>query len=202
MSEQQTAKPLGAEEEAQQDKREALDQRLLETRAILLSEPVNKESAQDVVARLLLLDHEDSKAPIDLYINSPGGEVDAGFAIFDMIRFIDAPVRCISAGLTASAAVIVLLATDKKNRLSLPNSRFLLHQPSTGVSGSTADIQIEATEILKIRQKINQIIAEETGKKIDEVENDTRRNYWLDADQAKKYGLVARIVKSRKELEK
>jgi len=189
-------------QEEEEERKESLGERLLETRTILLGDAVSKDSAQDVVTKLILLDNEDAKAPIDLYINSPGGEVDAGFAIFDMVRFITAPVRCISTGLTASAAVIILLSTGKERRISLPNSRFLLHQPSTGVRGSTADIQIEANEILRIRQRINMLISEETGQPIEKVENDTRRNYWLDAEQAVEYGLISKIVQSRKDLKK
>jgi len=189
----------GREEEARKD---SLIERLLETRTILLADPIGKDSAHDVITKLLLLDEEDPKAPINLYINSPGGEVDAGFAVFDIARYISAPVRCISAGLTASAAVVVLLAAEKKRRLSLAHSRFLLHQPSTGVRGSTADIQIEANEIVKIRHRINKLIADETGQPVENVDKDTRRNYWLDAEQAQEYGLISRIIRARKDLDK
>ncbi len=190
------------EEEAPQqgEERKELTDRLLEFRIIMLSEPISSQLAETVAAKLLVLDAEDSETPIDIYINSPGGSVDAGFAIYDMTRFISAPVRCVSTGLTASAAVIVLLAAEKENRLSLPNSRFLLHQPSGGARGSVADIQIEANEILKIRQRINSMIAEETGQPLEKVEGDTRRNYWLDAEEALQYGLLSRVIRSRKEL--
>lgn len=191
------------EEEAPQqgEERKELTDRLLEFRIIMLSEPISSQLAETVAAKLLVLDAEDSETPIDIYINSPGGSVDAGFAIYDMTRFISAPVRCVSTGLTASAAVIVLLAAEKENRLSLPNSRFLLHQPSGGARGSVADIQIEANEILKIRQRINSMIAEETGQPLEKVEGDTRRNYWLDAEEALQYGLLSRVIRSRKELD-
>jgi ATP-dependent Clp protease protease subunit len=178
-----------------------LGQRLLEFRTVLLAEPITKELAERVNAQLLLLDQDSDTEPIDLYINSPGGDVDAGFAIFDMVRFISAPVRCISNGLTASAAVVILLAAPSERRFSFPNSRFLMHQPSTGVRGSTADIQIEAQEILKIREKINKLIAEETGQDVEKVQKDTRRNYWIDAEQAQDYGLISRIARSRADLE-
>ena len=188
--------------ESREKEREAsmLSERLLESRTILLAEPITKEVAERITAKLLLLDRESGKEPVDIYINSPGGDVDAGFAIFDMARYISAPVRCISTGLTASAAVVVLLATPKKLRLSLPNSRFLMHQPSMGIHGSAADVRIEANEILKMREKINKLIAEETGQPLDKVEKGTRRNYWMDAEEAKKYGLVSRIVKSKSEM--
>ena len=180
--------------------RKHLSDRLLEYRTILMHEAISSELAEDITAKLLVLDADNAEAPVDIYINSPGGSVDAGFAIYDMIRFITAPVRCICTGLTASAAVIVLLAAPKKNRLSLPNARILIHQPSGGASGSVADIQIEATEILKIRQRINALIAEETGQPFEKVEQDTRRNYWLGAEESKQYGLVSRVITTRKEL--
>lgn len=180
--------------------RKHLSDRLLEYRTILMHEAISSELAEDITAKLLVLDADNSEAPVDIYINSPGGSVDAGFAIYDMIRFITAPVRCVCTGLTASAAVIVLLAAPKKNRLSLPNARILIHQPSGGASGSVADIQIEATEILKIRQRINALIAEETGQPFEKVEQDTRRNYWLGAEESQKYGLISRVITTRKEL--
>jgi ATP-dependent Clp protease protease subunit len=188
--------------ESREKEREAsmLSERLLESRTILLAEPITKEVAERLTAKLLLLDQESDKELINIYINSPGGDVDAGFAIFDVVRYISAPVRCISTGLTASAAVVVLLATPKKLRLSLPNSRFLMHQPSMGIHGSAADVRIEANEILKMREKINKLIAEETGQPLDKVEKGTRRNYWMDAEEAKKYGLVSRIIKSKSEI--
>ena len=176
-------------------------ERLLESRTILLAEPITKDLAERITTKLLLLDQDSGTKPINLYVNSSGGDVDAGFAIFDLARFISAPVRCISTGLTASAAIIVLLAAPKERRFSLPNSRFLMHQPSTGVRGSTADIQIEANEILKIRKRINELIAEETGQSVEKVDADTRRNYWISAEEAKQYGLVSKIVASKSELE-
>jgi len=181
--------------------RQNLAERLLESRTILLADEIGRELAEDVVARLLLLDQE-QEAPIYLYLNSPGGEVDGGFAIYDMARFIKSPVTCICTGLTASAAVIVLLAAQKSRRLSLPSSRFLIHQPSGGVRGSTTDIQIEADEILKIRGRINKLIAEETGQPLEKVERDTHRNFWMDAAQAKEYGLISRVVRSKSKVEK
>ncbi len=192
--------PEEEEEEEEEARRKNLSDRLLEYRTILLSEPISAELAEDITGKLLVLDAEDPKAPIDIYINSPGGSVDAGFAIYDMMRFITAPVRCICTGLTASAAVVILLAAPKKNRLSLPNARILIHQPSGGASGSVADIQIEAKEILKIRQHINSLIAEETGQPLEKVEQDTRRNYWLSAEESLEYGLISRVITTRKEL--
>jgi len=191
-----------AKEQAPEKEKEhlSLGEKLLKSRTILLAEPISRKVAERVTAKLLLLDQESETESINLYINSPGGDVDAGFCIYDTARFIKAPVRCISAGLTASAAIIVLLAAPKKLRVGFPNARFLIHQPSMGVRGSTADIQIEASEILKIRQRINQLVAEETGQSLEKVEHDTRRNYWIGAEEAKAYGLISRIAKSKSEL--
>ena len=192
-----TARSLGKERESI-----LLGERLLKSRTILLAESVRAEIAEEVCAKLLLLDQESETKPIDIFINSPGGDVDAGFAIYDMVRFITASVRCISSGLTASAAVVVLLAAAKGQRLSFPNSRFLIHQPSAGVRGSTADIQIEAKEIVKMRERINQLIAEETGQPMGKIEKDTRRNYWMTAKEAREYGLIGKIIKSKSEISK
>ncbi len=175
-------------------------ERLFKTRTVIIAKPISKELAETVTARLILMDEEDSSAQINLYINSPGGDVDAGFAIFDTIRFISAPVKCISTGLVASAAVIILLAAQKNNRFSMPNSRFLMHQPSTGVRGSTADIRIEANEIVKMREKINNLISDETGQAIEKVEKDTTRNYWIGAEEALDYGLISKIISSKSEI--
>jgi len=190
------------EKDFKQEENQFLVERLLESRTILLTEPITSELAEDVVGKLLLLDQEKEGAPIYMYINSPGGEIDAGFGLYDMMRFISSPITCISAGLTASAAVIVLLAAEKARRLSLPNSRFLLHQPSSGVRGSASDVQIEAGEILRIRERINRLIADATGQPLEKIERDTQRNFWMDADQAKQYGLVNKIVTSKGEVQK
>jgi len=187
--------------EDEQEKPESFAERLLKSRTILVAEGISKELAEKVSTRLLLLDQDDDEKPVKVYINSPGGDVDAGFAIYDMCRFINAPVISICAGLTASAAVLVLLAAPKDRRVSLPNSRFLLHQPSMGVRGSTADIQIEANEILKMKDRINKLIADETGQDIDKVEKDTHRNFWMDPEEAVEYGLVDKVIESKKDIE-
>ncbi|MEE9583889.1 MAG: ATP-dependent Clp protease proteolytic subunit [Candidatus Brocadiales bacterium] len=174
--------------------------RLLKTRTIVIGDEIDKKMAQRVISQLLLLEQEDPKKPVKLFINSPGGDADAGFAIFDLTRFIKPDVKTICTGITASAAVIILLGAAKKNRYSLPNARILIHQPSTGVMGSAADIEIEASEILKFRDKINRLIAKETGQSIEKVENDTRRNFWMSGEEALKYGLISKIVTNREQL--
>jgi ATP-dependent Clp protease protease subunit len=197
--------PDEEETEEEQDEEagppKGVTERLLESRTVLLAQPVTPELGEDIIARLLLLDEDDAEKPINVYINSPGGSVDTGFAIYDMMRFIEAPVRCIANGLCASAGVIILLGAEKEDRLSLPNSRFMIHQPSGGAHGSVEDIKIEADEILKIRRKINEQIAEETGQDFETVEHDTRRNRWLSADEAIEYGLVARILSKKSDLD-
>lgn len=174
--------------------------KLLKTRTVVIADVVSKTMAQKVISQLLLLEQEDSNAEIKIFINSPGGDADAGFAIYDMIRFITPLIKIICAGITASAAVIILLAAEKKNRYSLPNARILIHQPSTGVHGSASDIQIEASEILKCREKINKLISNETGQSVEKVENDTKRNFWMSAEEALKYGLIGKIVQTRKDI--
>lgn len=190
-------KPDAQEKERDED---GLLPRLLKTRTIIIADEIDKKQAQRVISQLLLLEQEDPKKPIKLFINSPGGDADAGFAIFDITRFIKPEVKTICTGITASAAVIILLGAKKKNRYSLPNARILIHQPSTGVMGSAADIQIEASEILKFRDKINRLIAQETGQDVKKVENDTRRNYWMSGEEALKYGLINKIIKGKDEL--
>ncbi len=171
-----------------------LGEKLLKSRTILIAEEVTKQLAQRVIAQLLLLEQESDTEEIKMYINSPGGDADAGFAIYDMMRFVKPQIKTICAGVTASAAVIILIGTEKENRFSLPNSRILIHQPSTGVHGTASDIQIEASEILKCREKINSMIAKETNKELVQVENDTKRNYWMSAEEAVTYGLLKKIV--------
>lgn len=190
------------EEEEEKEKRrgDELVIKLLKTRTIVIADVVSKIMAQKVISQLLLLEQEDPKAEVKIFINSPGGDADAGFAIYDMIRFVTPPVKIVCAGITASAAVIILLAAEKGNRHSLPNARILIHQPSTGVHGSAADIQIEASEILKCREKINKLIANETGQSVEKVENDTKRNFWMSADEALKYGLIGKIIQTRKDI--
>lgn len=179
-----------------------LTEKFMKTRQIILSGEINKDLAEKVVRQLLVLEADDDKKTIYMYIDSPGGDVDAGFAIFDMIRFIKAPVVLIGMGLIASAAALILLSVDKKDRLALPNSRYLIHQPSSGMRGVATDIEIHAKEMEKTKAILNQIIADQTGKSIEDVKNDTERDYWLDAKEAIEYGLVSKIVTKREDLEK
>ena len=178
-----------------------LMEKFLKTRQIILSGEINKDLAEKIVRQLLLLE-ADNKNAICMYIDSPGGDVDAGFAIFDMIRFIDAPVCLIGMGLIASAAALVLLAVPKERRIGLPDSRYLIHQPLSGIKGVATDIEIHAQEMAKTRAKLNKLIADETGKPLAQVEKDTDRDYWLTATDAKEYGLISSIVSTRADLKK
>lgn len=192
------------EEEQEQEKipespADALSAKFLKTRQILLSGEVNKALAEKIIRQLLILE-ADSEEPIYIFIDSPGGDVDAGYAIFDMIRFVKAPVYCIGMGLVASAGALILLAADKSRRLGLPNSHYLIHQPLSGIKGVATDIEIHAREIEKTRAKINALIAEETGKELAQVEKDTDRDYWMSATEALDYGLISKVISSRNEL--
>ena len=179
---------------------EQLMQKFLNTRQIILSGEVDKELAEKIVRQLLILESDSDTKPIYVYIDSPGGDVDAGFAIFDMIRFIKPPVYTIGMGLVASAGALILLAAQKDNRLGFPNSHYLIHQPLSGIKGVATDIEIHAKEIEKIKAKINTLIAAETGKDKAAVAKDTNRDYWLSADEAVEYGLISAVVKSRTDL--
>ena len=189
----------GAGEEKEKQQGGDLIAKLLKTRTVMVTDEVTKKMAQQVMTQLLLLEAENND-DIKMYINSPGGDADAGFAIFDMMRFIVPKVKAICAGVAASAAVIILLGAKKENRFSLPNARVLIHQPSTGIHGTAADIQIEATEILKCREKINRLISVETGQAMEKVESDTKRNFWMSAEEALKYGLVSKIIQTSDDL--
>lgn len=178
-----------------------LEMKLLTQRRVLVFGEVNDRLARDVVARLLFLASESDK-PIDVYVNSPGGHVESGDSIHDMIRYVDAlaPVRVIGTGWVASAGATIFLGAAKERRLCLPNTRFLLHQPLGGIRGRAGDIAIEAREIVKIRERINRLIARETGQPYEKVEQDTQSNYWMSADEAVAYGMVSRIINSARDL--
>lgn len=195
--------PRFDEDEAEKAKAPSpFTEKFLKTRQIVLTGEVNKDLADEIAKELLILDSEDSKSPIYMYIDSPGGDVDAGFAIYDMIRFVSAPVYLVGMGLIASAATLILLAVPKEKRIGLPNSRYLIHQPLGQMRGVATDIEIYAKDMEKIRAKLNRIIAEGTGTSLEQVTKDTERDFWLDADEAVKYGLISSIVSSKAELKK
>ena len=166
---------------------------LKKERTIIISEEVSPKLTQRVMSSLLWLDSQ-SDDPIKLYINTPGGSADDGFAIFDLIRFVKAPVYNISFGLNASAGTIILLGAPKERRLALPNARIMIHPPSGGSRGRSSDIEITAEEILKLRHRANEVFAEECGRTVKQVEKDTDRDYWMSPEEAIEYGLVGRII--------
>jgi ATP-dependent Clp protease protease subunit len=192
----------GKDEETLRVDREAegIGLRMLEARTILVSGSIDDKVAARTVAQLLILD-ADNHDPIRVIITSQGGHVDSGFAIHDVMRFVESPITTIGAGWVASIAVPILFGAPKERRYSLPNTRFLLHQPSGGAGGQASDIRIEAEEILKVREKLNQLIARETGQPVERVEKDSDRNFWMDAEQAVTYGLVHRVVTSAAEVD-
>lgn len=189
------------EEDNGKEKENGLMEKMLKTRTILLSGEINKPLAERVVRQLLLLEDLGDE-PVRVFIDSPGGDADAGFAILDMMRFIKPPVYTIGMGLVASAGALILLAAPSERRLGLPNSHYLIHQPLSGMRGVATDIEIHAKEIERMRGRINQLISEETGKPIEQVEKDTDRDFWMNSDEAKSYGLISKIIVNRDELDK
>jgi len=179
--------------EAEASKFEGLGPKLLKSRTVLVNGQVDQELAEKVMAQLLVL-NSDSHDPIRVIITSPGGHVDSGMAIFDTMRLIESPIVTIGAGWVASIAVPIFFGGERGKRLSLPNTRYLIHQPSGGAGGQAADIRIEAQEILKIRAKVNTLIAEETGQTLEKVTKDSDRNYWMSADEALAYGMVNKVI--------
>ncbi len=148
----------------------------------------------------LLAMSADSEDPITIFINSQGGHVESGDTIHDMIRFISAPVRMVGTGWVASAGALIYVSVPKEQRFSLPNTRFLLHQPAGGTRGTASDLAIEAKEIVKMRERLNRVFAERTGQSLERVIDDTHRNFWLDAQEAVEYGLVGKIIRGAGEL--
>ncbi|MDE0733259.1 MAG: ATP-dependent Clp protease proteolytic subunit [Gammaproteobacteria bacterium] len=176
-----------------------IDEKLFKSRTITIFGEINDKLAQAVTAKLLAL-AADNDDPITIYISSPGGHVESGDVIYDMIKFIEPEVKVIGTGWVASAATTIYLAADKENRFSLPNTRFLVHQPLGGARGDATDIAIQAEEIVKMRGRINQLVADETGQPLERVAKDTDRDYWMTVDEAIEYGIVNKIVKSIAEI--
>ena len=168
--------------------------RLLKDRIIFLGGAINDAVANTVIAQLLFLDSEDSKKDIHMYINSPGGEVYSGMAIYDTMNHIKAPVSTICVGLAASMAAFLLAGGAKEKRYSLPNSRILIHQPLGGTQGQASDIKIQAEEILKIRDEMNHILSKNTGQPLEVIERDTDRDYYMRATEAQKYGIIDKVL--------
>jgi ATP-dependent Clp protease protease subunit len=168
--------------------------RLLKDRIVVLGGPINDDVANLIIAQLLFLEADDPDKDVHLYINSPGGDVNAGLGIYDVMQYVQPAVSTICMGQACSMAAVLLAAGARGKRLALPNSRVMIHQPWGGVQGQSSDIQIHAQEILKLRHRLNEILSEHTGKSVDQIERDTDRDNFLDARQAVEYGLVDRVI--------
>jgi len=178
---------------------EQLSEKILKTRSIIIAGEINQKLVEKVTHQLLILENE-SEDPIKVFINSQGGHVESGDTIYDLLRFIKPEVHMIGTGWVASAAITIYLGAKKENRFSLPNTRYLIHQPMGGVRGPASDIKIEAEEMLKIRKRVNQIISQETGQTLRKVQKDTERNFWMNAEEAIKYGIVNKIITNKEEI--
>ncbi|ADP11794.1 ATP-dependent clp protease proteolytic subunit [Erwinia sp. Ejp617] len=192
--------PEKKEENGQEEKNSALAvNKLLQSRSVIISGEINQALAEKVTAQLLIL-QEMGDEPIKLFINSQGGHVEAGDTIHDMIKFVKPKVLVIGTGWVASAGITIFLAADKENRYTLPNTRFMIHQPLGGVRGKVSDIEIEAKELLRARERINQLISKATGQPLEKVEKDTDSNYWMSPEQAIDYGIATHVISQWNEL--
>jgi ATP-dependent Clp protease, protease subunit len=185
--------------EDEEKKDEGMGGLILKARTVLVNGQVDQELAQKVISQLIAL-NADNHDPIKVIITSPGGHVDSGYAIHDVMKFIESPIIAIGAGWVASIAVPIFFGAPKEHRYSLPSTRYLIHQPSGGAGGQASDIRIEAQEILKIRKRINELIALETGQTVEKVGKDSERNFWMSAEEAVDYGLVTKIVTNASEI--
>ena len=192
---------MSENEENKQEKEDlSLLEKSLKSRRILLSEDVNSKSAKKIIDRLFLLETENPDKPIYFFINSPGGEVNSGLAIYDVMEFIKCPVYTIGCGLVASIAAIIHLQPQKEMRLSLPHAEYLLHQPLGQMQGSASELEIHAKQILKTRAELNLLISDKTGHKLDVVAENTKRDFWMDAQESMEWGLVGKVVRSSSDL--
>ena len=199
MNEKAYMVPMVIEQTGQGERAFDIYSRLLKDRIILLGTPINDEVANLIVAQLLFLQAEDPKKDIDLYINSPGGVVTAGMAIYDTMQILSCDVRTYCIGQCASMGAVLLAAGAPGKRFALPNSRIMIHQPLGGAEGQATDIEIHTREILRMRQSLNGILAHHTGQPLRKIEKDTDRDFFMSADEAVKYGLVDKVVSKPKE---
>lgn len=177
----------------------SLSDKLLKTRCVMISGEINKDLSDDFAQRMLVLDSE-SQDPITVYINSPGGDVDSGFAIYDMIRFVRSEVTVVGMGLVASAAALIYLSVPKERRVAFPNSTYLIHQPLSQLKGTAIEIDIYAKKLGELRIKLDKVIADAVGKSVEDVSKDTERDHWLSAEEAATYGIVGRIITNKCDL--
>jgi ATP-dependent Clp protease, protease subunit len=186
--------PMVVEQTTRGERAYDIFSRLLKERIVFIGTPINDQIANLTVAQLLYLESEDSQRDINLYINSPGGVIYSGLGVYDTIQYVDAPVATICVGLAASMGSVLLAAGEDGRRAALPNSRIMIHQPLGGAEGQASDIEIQAKEIMWLKQRLYEILAMHTGKDIDQIEDDADRNYWMSAQQASDYGLVDNVL--------
>ena len=198
----QTLVPIVVEQTGRGERAYDIFSRLLKDRIIFIGTPISDEVSNLIIAQLLFLQAEDAEKDISMYINSPGGSVTAGMAIYDTMQFVKCDVATYCVGQAASMGAVLLTAGAAGKRFSLPNARLLIHQPWGGVQGQASDISIQAKEILRLRDRVNEILAEHTGKPLDAIARDTDRDFFMSAKEAKDYGLVDEVVKSRKDATK
>ncbi|HHW73920.1 MAG TPA: ATP-dependent Clp endopeptidase proteolytic subunit ClpP [Firmicutes bacterium] len=189
--------PMVVEQSSRGERAYDIYSRLLRDRIIFVGSPIDDHVANLIVAQLLFLESEDPDKDINLYINSPGGSVYAGMAIYDTMQYIKPPVSTICVGLAASFGAVLLAAGAKGKRLTLPNSRIMLHQPAGGARGQAVDIEIHAKEILKVRETLNEILSKHTGQPVDRIARDTDRDFFISAEEAREYGLVDEVLVHR-----
>ena len=186
---------LGDKNDKDEDKSPSLDRLFFKSRNVLITGSIDDKAARKAVTHLLAL-AEDGDDPINLYISSPGGHVESGDMVHDMIKFIRPTVRTIGSGWVASAGALIFVGADKKNRYCLPNTRFLLHQPSGGIGGSVTDMMIQAEQISKMRERFDKLFAEATGQTAAKIAKDTQRDFWLNTEEALEYGLLGSVISS------
>ncbi len=192
---------LGDDDDREERSSSIIDKHLIEARIVMCSGPVTDKMARNVTSRILVMEATDPSRPVTVYINSPGGSADSGFAIYDILRFAAPPVRTVVNGLCASAGILIQLAGEDGQRFSLPESRFMIHQPSTAGQGTASDLDITAREVMKLRVRYNRIIADATGKSEEDVVAHAHRDFWLNAVEAAEYGLIERVIANRSELD-
>jgi len=190
--------PTVIEQEGQMERAYDIYSRLLKDRIIFLGTPIDEHTANLIVAQLLFLDSQDTKKDISIYINSPGGSVYDAFAIYDTINFIKSDVSTIAVGMAASAAAFLLSSGTKGKRFALPHSKIMIHQPSSGTRGKVTDMEIDLEESIKLKRQLEEILAKNSGQKVSKIHHDMERDYYMGADEAHKYGLVDKIIKSTK----
>ena len=192
--------PYVIEKSGREERAMDIYSRLLKDRIIIVGTPITDEISNVIVAQMLFLEMEDPSADITLYINSPGGSITAGLAVYDTMQFLTCDVNTYCIGQAASMGAVLLAAGTKGRRHALPNARIMIHQPWGGAQGNASDIEIQAAEILRLKDSINKILAEHTGKKVKQIVTDSDRDHFMSSEEAKKYGLVDVVVKSRKDV--